>query len=318
MKKILWMFIVLLCQFSIGQTADKKTDSVPELKFPRWVQKNRATIDISEVTFVNWNSGGTNSISGLLGLNTSLNYLEENFYWKSKGEIRYGVNKQESQNLRKTEDLIELNSSMGYRKDSLTNWFFSAHFNFKTQFTNGYNYPNRERAISKFMAPGYMFIGGGAEYGKDMEKFSFYFSPLTVKTTFVLDQALADQGSFGVDPAVYDLDGGLVRSGQKMKNEVGILVTHFFETDMFENIKISTRLSLYTDYIQSFGNVDVDWLVNFDFKVNQFVRASLSSHLKYDDDIKILTPTDVPGEYIENGAKVQWKQLLGIGVAIDF
>ena len=318
MKKILWMCIVLLCQFSIGQTADKKTDSIPELKFPRWVQKNRATIDISEVTFVNWNSGGSNSISGLLGLKTSLNYLEENFYWKSKGEIRYGVNKQENQKLRKTEDLIELNSSMGYRKDSLTNWFFSAHFNFKTQFTNGYNYPNRDRAISKFMAPGYMFIGGGAEYGKDMEKFSFYFSPLTVKTTFVLDEALANKGSFGVDPAVYDLDGGMIRSGQKIRNEVGILVTHFFETDMFENIKISTRLSLYTDYIQSFGNVDVDWLVNFDFKVNQFVRATLSSHLKYDDDIKISTPTDVPGQYIENGARVQWKQLLGVGIAYDF
>ena len=318
MKKILWMCIVLLCQFSIGQTADKKTDSIPELKFPRWVQKNRATIDISEVTFVNWNSGGSNSISGLLGLKTSLNYLEENFYWKSKGEIRYGVNKQENQKLRKTEDLIELNSSMGYRKDSLTNWFFSAHFNFKTQFTNGYNYPNRDRAISKFMAPGYMFIGGGAEYGKDMEKFSFYFSPLTVKTTFVLDEALANKGSFGVDPAVYDLDGGMIRSGQKIRNEVGILVTHFFETDMFENIKISTRLSLYTDYIQSFGNVDVDWLVNFDFKVNQFVRATLSSHLKYDDDIKISTQTDVPGQYIENGARVQWKQLLGVGIAYDF
>ena len=99
---------------------------------------------------------------------------------------------------------------------------------------------------------------------------------------------------------------------------MGILVTHFFETEMFENIKISTKLNLYTDYLQDFGNVDVDWLVNFQFKVNQFVRATLSSHLRYDDDIKILTPTDVKGEYIEHGAKVQWKQLLGIGVAINF
>lgn len=318
MRKILFVCILLLCQLSIGQTSNSKTDSLPVVEKSKWIQKNKASLDISEVTFVNWSSGGSNSISGLLGLNSSLNYDHENFYWKNKGKIRYGVNKQESQEMRKTEDIIEFDSNVGYRKDSLTNWFFSGQFNFKSQFTNGYNYPNRERAISKFMAPGYMFVGAGAEYGKDFEKFSFYFSPLTVKTTFVLDRDLANRGAFGVDPAVYDLDGNLIKSGQRVRNEVGILVTHFFETEMFENIKISTKLNLYTDYLKHFGNIDVDWLVNFEFKVNEFVRASLSSQLRYDDDIKIQTPTDVAGEYIENGARVQWKQLLGIGVAINF
>lgn len=316
MRTIVFFSIVLLCQFLNGQTTNK--DSVAAIEKPKWIQKNRVSLDISEVTFVNWSSGGSNSISGLLGLNSSLNYDRQNFFWKNGGKIRYGVNKQEAQNLRKTEDILEIDSKMGYRKDSLTNWFFSGHVNFKSQFTNGYNYPNKETPISKFMAPGYMFIGAGAEYGKDFEKFSFYFSPLTVKTTFVLDEALANKGAFGVDPAVYDADGNLVRSGQRIRNEVGILVSHFFETEMFENIKISTKLNLYTDYLEDFGNVDVDWLVAFDFKVNQFVRASLSSHLKYDDDIKISTPTGIDGEYVERGAKVQWKQLLGIGVAFNF
>lgn len=315
MRKILGMFLFLLWQFSIGQTTN---DSVPQVKKSDWTQKNRFGLDISEVTFVNWSSGGSNSISGLLGLNSSYNYDRPNFFWKNSGKIRYGVNKQEAQTLRKTEDILEIDSKIGYRKDSLTNWFFSGHVNFKSQFTNGYNYPNKETAISKFMAPGYMFIGAGAEYGKDLDKFSFYFSPLTVKTTFVLDEYLANKGAFGVDPAVYDEDGNLIRSGQRIRNEVGILVSHFFETEMYENINISTKLNLYTDYIENFGNIDVDWLVVFDFKVNQFVKATLSSHLKYDDDIKISKPTGIDGEYVEAGARVQWKQLLGIGVVIDF
>lgn len=316
MKKILWISTLLLCPFLFGQTTN--VDSVPAVKNPRWVQNNKASLDISEVTFVNWSAGGSNSISGLLGMTSALNYANETFYWKNKGDVRYGVNKQQGQSLRKTEDLFEVSSNIGYRKDSLTNWFFSAHFNFKSQFTSGYNYPDRANAISKFMAPGYMFIGGGAEYGKDLEKFSFYFSPLTVKTTFVLSQELANKGAFGVEPAWFDLDGNLIKRGQKVKNEVGILVTHFFETDMFENIIISTRLSLYTDYIKSFGNIDLDWLVNFEFKVNEFVRANLSSHLRYDDDIKTSVPTDIPGETIERGARVQWKQLLGVGIVMNF
>lgn len=315
MRKILWIFTVLICQFSIGQTTNK--DSVPPVKKSNWIQKNKASLDISEVTFVNWNSGGSNSISGLLGLNSSLNYDRQNFYWKNSGKVRYGVNKQEAQSLRKTEDILEIDSKMGYRKDSLTNWFFSGHINFKSQFTNGYKYPKKDTPISKFMAPGYMFIGAGAEYGKDFDKFSFYFSPLTLKATFVLDEFLANKGAFGVDPAVFDEDGNLIRSGQRVRSEVGILVSHFFETEMYENIKISTKLNLYTDYLDNFGNVDVDWLVVFDFKVNQFVKASLSSHVKYDDDIKT-TMAGVDGEEVERGAKVQWKQLLGVGVTIDF
>ncbi|MCK0123483.1 DUF3078 domain-containing protein [Gelidibacter sp. F2691] len=298
--------------------AKYKADSLAAIEKPKWVQKNKATVDISEVTFVNWNSGGSNSISALLGLNSNLNYKYKDFYWSNRGKIRYGLHKQEEQKLRKTEDIIELDSNVGYRRDSLTNWFFSAQFNFKTQFTNGYKYPDRERAISKFLAPGYMFVGVGAEYGKDMEKFAFYFSPLTVKTTYVLDRNLADKGAFGVDPAIYDDAGNMLSRGRTSRNEVGILVTNYFETGLFENINVSSKTSLYTDYINSFGNVDVDWLVNFDFKVNQFVRASLGSHIKYDDDIKIITPTDVKDEYVQNGAKIQWKQILGIGVALDF
>ena len=32
-----------------------------------WKEVNTASLDISEVAFVNWNSGGSNSISGLIG-----------------------------------------------------------------------------------------------------------------------------------------------------------------------------------------------------------------------------------------------------------
>ena len=31
----------------------------------RWTKSNRVGLDLSEVAFVNWNSGGSNSVSGL-------------------------------------------------------------------------------------------------------------------------------------------------------------------------------------------------------------------------------------------------------------
>lgn len=312
-------FFLTILTFLTAQILFAQTDSiVKNLDTLKWKQVNRVGMDINEVTFVNWSAGGANSISALLAVNSSLRYKKNNLIWFNAIKTRYGVNKQESQKLRKTEDELELISTIGYRRDTLTNWYFSGRFNFKTQYSNGYNYPNRDNPISRFMSPGYVFLGGGAEYGKNIEKLSFYLSPLTFKGTFVLDQSLADKGAFGVTPAVYDTDGNKLVDGETVRTEMGILITNAYEAQVMDNIYLRNQLSLYTDYLNSFGNIDVDWEVVFDFKVNDFVKATLGSHIKYDNDVKIIEETDTEDEFVEKGASVQWKQLLGIGVVVDF
>ncbi|MCK5814522.1 MAG: hypothetical protein KAH07_01115, partial [Flavobacteriaceae bacterium] len=76
-------------------------------------------------------------------------------------------------------------------------------------------------------------------------------------------------------------------------------------------------VGFYSDYLNGFGNIDVDWEVLFDFKVNDYIRASFSSHIKYDDDIR---ETEIINgeEVLISGPRVQWKQALGIGVVYDF
>jgi hypothetical protein len=285
-----------------------------------WKEINRASLDISEVAFVNWNSGGSNSISGLLGLEVQRNYKKDHLLWENRSVMRYGVNKQQNQSLRKTDDIFELKSRFGFRKDKKSNWYYSANFSFATQFTNGYNYSNSDKKpISQFMAPAYMFLGVGTVYGEHIEEFSAYMSPLTLKSTFVLDQDLADAGSFGVTPATYDFLGNKLTDGKNARQEVGILLTSAYENVLMENISVRTLVSLYTDYLNDFGNVDVDWELNFKFKVNDHIRASMGSHIKYDNDVKTaVEDEDMPDETVEKGAKVQWKQLLGIGVSVDF
>lgn len=285
---------------------------------PQWKQKNKAIVDINEVAFVNWNSGGSNSISGLLGVESSANYRDKYFSWKNNISARYGINKQQNRETRKTDDLFEINSNMGYKPDINSNWFYSARLNFRTQLANGYKYPNKDEPISKLMAPGYLFFGGGMEYGKHIDEFSLYFSPITLKATFVLDEDLANAGSFGVTPAVLDIDGNVIVPGERFRREIGILITNSYEMEVAQNINMKHQVSLYTDYINNFGNVDLDWRLDFDFKVNSYVRATLGSHLRYDDDVKTSKPTEIEDEFDEAGAKVQWKQFLGVGFALDF
>ncbi|MDR6300598.1 DUF3078 domain-containing protein [Mesonia maritima] len=281
-----------------------------------WKKLNRFGLDVSEVAFVNWNAGGSNSISALLNVDIKRIFEKGNIRWNNELIARYGINKQEGHGVRKTDDNLELNSTFGYRKDSLSNWFYTAKFNFNTQFSNGYNYPDRSTEISSIMAPAYLFLGIGAEYGKNIETFTMYASPLTVKSTFVLNQELANSGAFGIDPAVRNEEGEIIKESENVLTEVGILLTNEYNAQLFENIGVANRLSLYTDYLNKFGNVDVNWEITLNFKVNEYVLAKLGSHLKYDDDIKI-QEENAAGELVERGPKPQWKQQLGIGVIVE-
>lgn len=280
-----------------------------------WKKSQQIGLDLSEVAFVNWNAGGTNSISALLGGAVKRNYSYKNLQWKNELLLEYGINKQKDLDFRKTDDKIEFNSTFGYQQDTLSNWFYSAKLNFLTQFSKGYAYPNTDESISEFMAPGYLFVGAGTEYNSKDGNFVLYLSPLTMKSTFVLDQRLANSGAFGVKPAVIDESGNITREGENIRTEVGMLITNEYYTALFENIGLSNKLSLYSDYLNKFGNIDINWEVNLRFKVNEYVVAKLGSHLIYDDDVKI-KEENAEGELVEKGPGIQWKQQLGIGVIV--
>src|SRR5690606_41349406 len=127
-----------------------------------------------------------------------------------------------------------------------------------------------------------MFFGVGMEYGRKIEHLSFYASPFTLKTTFVMDDHLANKGAFGVNPAIYDMDGNMLSKGNNIKQEVGMLLTNKYEENIFENIKLNSHLRLYTDYVNSFGNIDIYLVVYIDMKVKMLIKETLGSYLSYD------------------------------------
>lgn len=316
MKLALFCFLFLL----LATTTNSFSQEIINPKLPdslsHWEKKNTIGFDLNEIAFSNWNAGGVSSISGLLKGNFTRIYTLPKSKWFNELVIRYGINKQDGIAIRKSDDAIQFNSTFGYRKDTLSNWYHSVKFNFNTQFTNGYNYPNVATAISKPFAPAYTFFGVGAEYFNKEKKITVYISPLTMKNTLVLDQRLANQGAFGVDKATYDLDGNLIVEGKKSKTELGFLVTSYYKKEVWKNINLENRLSLYSDYFNNFGNIDLDWQIQLDLIVNQYVRANIGAHLIYDDDIK--AKKEVAGEQIILGPKIQLKQVLGVGLVYIF
>jgi hypothetical protein len=312
-QKIFFFFFLFNSVTFFAQDVVKTT--LPDT-ISHWEKKNTVGLDITQIAFVNWNAGGNSSISGLLKGNFLRKYQKGNLKWVNEMIIRYGVNKQDGVELRKTDDVFQVNSTLGYRKDTISNWYSSAKFNFNTQFTNGYAYPNTTKAISKPFAPAYIFLGVGSEYVNKPKKLNVYISPITMKTTLVLDQTLANQGAFGVNKAVFDINGNLIKEGELYRMELGFLVTNFYKKEIYKNIIWENRLSLYSDYINRFGNIDFDWQMQLELVVNEYVKANIGAHFIYDDDIK--AKEEVNGEQVTVGPKLQLKQLLGVGLSYNF
>ena len=315
----LLIFVLLFSENTFSQKIITTLDGPKKIELDtlsHWIKKNKIGFDISEIVFVNWNAGGTSSISGLLKGKFNRIYSKDNYNWTNELIVRYGLNKQDGIEVRKTEDVLQFNSALGYRKDTLSNWYHTAKFNFNTQFTDGYAYPNTEVSISKRFAPAYIFLGLGAEYAtKDKQKL-LYLSPFTSKITMVLDQKLANQGAFGVKKALFDENGNLIVEGEKSKIELGFLLTGFYKEEILKNITLENRLSLYSDYINKFGNIDIDYDLTLELVVNEYVKTNIGLHIIYDDDIK--AKEEVNGEQVTVGPKTQLKQILGVGIVYNF
>lgn len=291
MKQLTFFAIAIL--FSSGLLAQESQDTT------YWKISRQASINFSQLSFSNWIAGGKNSISGVGLLDLSANYKKDKIHWDNSLKAGYGLMKEGSNELIKNEDKLDLNTKLGVAMKN-EHLLFSTFMNFLTQFADGYKYPNTTDKISGLFAPAYLTIASGLDY-QPSEMFSLFFTPVSGKFTFVLDDQLADVGAFGVDP------------GKKTRAEMGATVKSEFKTPVAKNVNLSTSLMLFSNYFHQPQNIDVNWDVAINMKINEYLSANLLTNLIYDHDI--LIPLDDQGNV---GRRVQFKQLFGVGLNIKF
>lgn len=280
-----------------------------------WKTGGLVSIAGSQVSLTNWNAGGQNSISATGLVSVFANYTKGKAQWETSLDLGYGLQrlgKKDNVAWVKTDDKINLFSKFG--RQASKHWFYSGMLNFNTQSTNGYNYPNDSLAISRFMAPGYLLIAAGMDY-KPNKIFSAFIAPFTMKSTFVMDQTLADAGSFGVEAA--DTSGAMVTPGKSARFEMGGYIRLAFQHEVIKNVNIKSKLGMFSNYLVKPGNIDFNWETLIQFKVNKYISATLSTHLIYDDDIDIAVFNDA-GVQTGKGPRVQFKEVLGVGFAFKF
>ena len=307
MKKIFMVIAsLLLVGFSFGQ--DQKADTA-------WKINGDVNLMFSQTSFSNWASGGENSLTINGFFNFYAGYIKGKSKWENMLNLAYGQTKTGEQDYRKNEDKIDFLSTYGLKASE--KWYYSANLSFKSQFAEGFDYHDDvdtlgPEKISNFLAPGYLSAGLGMEY-RPYDYMSFYLSPVTARWIFVTDQDLADAGSFGVEPAVYDeVTGAKITDGETLRQEFGAYFRFIFGKEIIKNVTFNTKLELFSDYLENPQNVDVNWDNMLDLKVNSFISAKVGLQLVYDDNTNI---TDKDGNV---GPRTQLKQLLAVGITYKF
>lgn len=291
-KLILMPLILVVANFSHAQK-----DTV-------WRKGGLIAVNFSQVALKNWAAGGQNSIAGNALVNYFANYKRGNRAWDNNLDMAYGLVLQgKHANAIKSDDRIEFTSTYG--KQASHHWYYSALFNFRSQFTNGYNYPNDSVVISKFLSPGYVLLGPGMDY-KPNDYFSLFLSPATIRFVIVTDKLLSAKGAFGVD------------SGKTVKTEAGAFLKATFKKDLIPALNLQTSLDLFSNYLHKPGNIDVNWQTLFLLKVSKYISASLSFQVLYDYDTKITFYKDDGITVDHIGPGTQFKEAIGIGFAYKF
>ena len=269
-----------------------------------WKRGGNIAFFLQQVGQKNWAGGGQNSIAYGANLTLFANKIKEEYTWNNSFEAGYGlIKKEEFTGVRKNLDFFVLQSRYGYFISE--NWQLSAALDFRSQFTEGYNYKSipatnevQEILISDLLAPGYMQFTLGVTY-RPNNQFNLTFSPLANKLIFVLNDSLSNAGAYGVEP------------GEKMEHQIGASILANYEKELMENVFLKSNLLLFGDYSE-LSHIDIFWDVFLDLKVNKWLTANISFQTIYDHEIKI---ADDEGDY---APRTQIRNVINIGIGYRF
>ena len=308
----------------------------PEVVKPiYWTKSLMTNVSVGQTSLTNWAAGGDNTVSFAGFVDGNANYAKDAMFWNNRLQLDYGFLYASSKPiLQKNTDRIYLESKWGYKTESMKNLYFSANYDFKSQFSTGYDYNTPGSLVdengnqlegdalkqawkdarglkSGFLAPAYTNLALGIDY-KPAKWVSVNFAPLTGGFVIVQNEALRKAYSMqlrpeyeGKDEAEMPTDGSQYKSS---RFELGAQVKVDAAVNVNDNFKYSTQVVLFYNYLGGQKCPRINWDNRIDWKLAKYFSLTMTTNLIYDDTILIATAADP-----EPMARVQFKESIAFG-----
>jgi hypothetical protein len=281
-----------------SKTSSLKID-LPEKS--KWSKGAKFQVHVSQnYISSNWYKGGESNMAMTMYAMGYFNYdNRKGLQWDNKAEWKlglYGMSSDSLRWLRVNEDLLRLNSKLGYK--AFKKFFYTAEWDFQTSLFNTYKSNTYIRSSGPF-SPIRMSLSLGMDY-KWNSAVSVFVSPLSYKLVYVADMSYKD----GVLPEENIAHQVGITDGTRQSNQLGALVRTDFDYDFNESIGMEVHFSFFGNYVGKIKGVEVGCEVIGNFKINRFLSAKVSLYPRYDSTTK---PAD------GGKPKMQFYELISLG-----
>ncbi len=312
--------------------AAKAISAAPEAAKPvekpkYWESSLKTNIKFGQTSLTNWAAGGDNTITLAAFVDGNANYKKDRIFWNNRLQLDYGfVYASSKPLLQKSDDRIYLESKFGYKNESWKNFFFSANFDFKSQFSTGYEYltpsvpqdkfPGKElndlsfkdqvslwkdarKLKSNFLAPAYTNLALGIDV-KPLKWLSFNIAPLTGGVVIVTDKELRKnygmelreeyKSSEGLTGEALDAFNAALASGLAYRTarfEFGAQLKADVAVKINDNFAYTSQFVLFGDYLSGFDSYRINWDNRFDWKLAKYFSLTLTTNMIYDSQVMI-------------------------------
>lgn len=294
---LLFLFFIPILSHSKNSINILK-DSVWTSTDSYYLSKGKITTLLNQSQYKNWVAGGINNLSLTLILDYDFILKKKDLEWINRVDGAYGLVKNQSQDVKKNEDRFEIYSLLALKNKG--RWSYSAIFNLKSQWANGYEYTpgfanSQIRTLTtKFLSPAYTQLGVGMFYKKN-DNFWFNYALLSarqIRVNSIFTENLLDgEDYFGV------------LKGKTTRLEAGGNISLYFKTELMKNMFIENKLNIFQNYLENPLNIDIDYMMTLEFNINKYFSTNILVHLLYDDNAI---------------SKVQLKEVFGLSFNVSF
>ena len=323
----------------VSADAAKAVNEAPAAKekTPRpsnWTSSLKTNVTVGQTGLFNWAAGGDNTVSMAAYIDGNANWKKGDMFWNNRLQLDYGFLYTSSKPiLQKNTDRIYLESKWGYKTEKMKKFYFSANFDFKSQFSNTYDYPtptakadgsafaadekpgyedwSSARVLkSGFLSPAYTNLALGIDY-VPTKWLSVNLAPLTGGFVIVRTPELRKSYSMELKDEWKDKTEGVPTDGSQFRSakfEFGAQLKADAKVNVNDRFSYSTQLVLFANYLDIKHCPRINWDNRIDWKLAKYFSLTLITNLIYDDTIMITTESDPTPT-----ARVQFKESLAFG-----
>jgi len=330
MRKIVLAIALLLC-FSTTYAQVTKVDDLKKslqsdgVDTNKWKWGGVFNFAVNQGFLHNWASGGElASLSVNTLFSVYVNHQYHGAVWANNLDLAYGLNYAYSTAFipHKSDDRIDFTSKYGKAVDTGKHFFITALFNFKSQFTKGFDYTRNNwdsASTSKFLSPAYLTLAVGMEYRKG-DNLSLFLSPIAGREVLASSYYtnMRPQGAFGIG------------YGKTSVFQLGAYFSGRYAVNFTKNMSFKTRLDLYANYLakdtkdnlgyvikkDNPGNIQVFWDNLFAWKASKYFSFLIGATVTYDNNVPYMpAKTDDPAKGL---GWVQLKEIFTAGLEYKF